>query len=275
MKNLCFIILSFTTSFNLFAQDEPRFFANLDEREVLRRLFDNANLIRNSDNMLIAQWKPNFSERMVFPGDLNDEMCYAEIDTVLKFSRGDAEYALFVFATYETVNNGQDKDGGCHACAPMLSLALFEKDLNSNIGWSIINFKKEFGKHGSWGRIGEVRLAQIGKKEFALVLDGYYMGHGYTENSSFYYELNDYSEIFSVSTGADNGGAAVEEDEYFSFETKVEILPSNDKYYRIQCTSEGTKYLYKEKKIVSADEQITYFFDEEVGRYVAKKMIID
>lgn len=271
MKYLLLFTWSIVSAMQLYGQENPSLFATLDEREILRRLYDDATVIRQSDNKLMARWKPNFAERMAFPRGLDDGMCYTEIDKIFRFSKGDSQYALFVFASYEMTSNGTELFGNCHACAPMLSVALFTENLNSNKGWSVIRFEKAFRHYGSWGEIGDMRLVQIGRNKFALALDNEEMAQGYEISSTTFYEIDGYTQIFNATTKLNNFGVTEDEDERFGFETRVEILRSGDGYYRIRCTTTGTNYLYKQDKKVSVEGVKTYVYDEEAGMYMEEQ----
>ncbi|NUN99947.1 MAG: hypothetical protein HUU01_04955 [Saprospiraceae bacterium] len=271
MRISTILILSLMHVISVSAQENSHLFPTLEKKEILRRLYDASEVIKTSDNTLMARWKPNYAESMSFQVSYDDEMAYTEVDTIFKFSKEGSKYALFVFATYEMTQNGKEKATGCHACAPMLSVALFAENLNGEKGWSILSFKKDFREHGTWGEIGDLDLVKIGKEAFALALMGGGMAQGYAVSRVTYYELDNFLPIFSMTTMEDNGGATEDEDEHFSYEVEITVLPGKSEYYPIQCVTTGTKYSEKEKKIIPANKKQVYYYDAESGEYVISK----
>lgn len=260
MRYIIILLLNLAQLTSLQGQDY--LFSSLDVKGVLKRLFDTEEFMINSDKKIMARWKPNYAEQIAFR-DMGD-FIHTEVDTIFRFNAGDQNLALFVFASYQMSENGE-KSSSCHACAPMLSVALFSKNLDDNEGWFIDSFMKIFRGHGTWGAIGGLRVEQIGKSKYALVLEGGGMQHGTVVDDETYYEVNNFREIFSITTLVSGSS----DDEYNSdYQVEIKIIPNGEEYYPIKTIAKGSLYSVQEGRAIPANSENRYYFSEEEMRYI-------
>jgi hypothetical protein len=250
-KLLLFVFLSMCVNI-IWAQNDYRNFKTLDHREILQRLFD-ASIVKKvgDDQVLQATWKPNFAEQLIFPVS-EDNLCFTKIEKVLKY-KDYRENTVFVFTT-----NSENND--CHACSPLLSIAIFSK--NDDNEYNLTTFNKEFVSHGSWGNAGEVELVKLGSSFYCLKLSDYYMSTGISTSSEEYYSLDNFENILNIHTGEDNTAAGVDENESYVFEASVKVVPTNSKYWDILVTSETKKGKLKPVKNVKR-----FIYKEQIKKY--------
>lgn len=244
---------------------QTRTFKVEDEREILSILFDTEDF----DSEGRAVWTPNFAEQLNFPVSY-DGFCYTKFEKVLLYN-DEFRRAVVIFGTYEIMDNGEPNNG--HVAAPMASIAYFTQRKEN--GWELTAFKKTFQYYGSWGEMGDIDLKQIGKQAFALDLSSGYSNMGETASYTSFYSIPDFEQLFNINTAYGFEGLG-DESKAFSNETKIIIKPSSKPYYDIVAVTTGTKQSTKESdRIVSANSQRTFYFDETYGIYIQYNSILN
>jgi hypothetical protein len=113
----------------------------------------------------------------------DDGLCHTLLDTILMFNKNGVNNAVVVFGTNEY-------EGGeivnCHACQPMVSIAIFEKG-SDNI-WRLGKFIKNFCKDGFYGSMPGIGITKVGDNYFLQVSDEN-EGMGYSGGGSIYWHL--------------------------------------------------------------------------------------
>lgn len=116
--------------------------------------------------------------------------------------------AVIVFGTVDF------KDGqiaSSPALSPMMSIAVAKQTTDKS--WKIENFQKDFGCHGSWGVLPEMKVTKIGLSHF-LEEDWGITNKGYTESWDILWHLPSLVESIKL-TGSDNSGATDEESKLY------------------------------------------------------------
>lgn len=222
-------VLSFLSSFPLRAQ-EDYVIPELEEEALLRLLFD----VKQYSVDRGGAWLPDFEEGMNFNVS-DDGYCYTNLDTAMlvPLETGeddqDVSLALLVFTTY---GYSGDERSDCHACAPDISLALYEEVEN---GWSLRAFRKHVTQLGTFGVRGDLSVVEVGEGLYALNMESGFTGQGYTIGSSTLISMapyNDLEEIFTATT-YDVGPDGCEEEcgqewceNYRNIEKELEFLPN-------------------------------------------------
>lgn len=177
-------------------QDSIVLFRNLDNSEVLRRLFDNPDIRGKT-----AVWNPNYYERLALRVSYDDS-CHTNIDTILYFNdTQDRKCAAVVFVTYRYIVDSLDgmkiRISDCHFCGAALGMALFSQ--NSDKVWELYKFEKYFRTAGHFGGsgkggIGQLSLINTGDRWTALMLKEPVGGNmGELQGSADVYSLEEYN----------------------------------------------------------------------------------
>lgn len=207
-------------------------FTNLRDFEVIKTLF-NADKVVDS----IAYWKPDYEERLNFYVS-ESGYCKTYLYKVFYYKWMDKGNAAVLYLSNDTTENN------CHACAPILSIAIFEK--NKSNKYAITKFKKNWLVWGSWGLPGKAKLVKIGTSEYAIRLDEGYGNSGSESSSCTFYDLYWFKPIFSATTYRSNIYALEENSPYayeWTGEVSVNEIASNDPfaYYDIVVHEKGKK----------------------------------
>ena len=237
-----------------------RMFNVENEREVVSVLFDTEDF----DIYGRAVWTPNFAERLDFPISY-DGFCYTKTDKVLFFN-DEFQRALVIFGTYEIMDN--EEVNTSHVSSPMLSLAYFTQRKNNE--WELTAFKKSFVHHGSWGEMGNTEIKQVGKKNFVLDLSWGYNSTGEGKEWTTFYSIPDFNEIFHITTAHTFSGFEENDKNAFANKAKFSILPSDKRFGDILIEITGTKPSDKEERIISANEDKVFVYDEQAGVYIVQ-----
>lgn len=259
MKNISFILILYFFPITIEAQINKSF-SSLEKEFVVKRLFDNAEF--NSKGEIL--WTPNYSEAINNQVS-DDNYCHTIMDTIMYYSTSEYDNAVIVFATYYYENGVKSS---CHACAPMIGVATFERKIDTN--WQIKQFQKSLMYSGSWGGMDKVALNKIGNNTYCLSLSGGYGNQGCFDNYTYYYSLKPEDEFrklfFYYSYSSDEG--AMEESQATIKKTNIRLLPTTDQYYAIELSTKSNRSKQIEKAIYN------YSYDEE-HFILSKKQIIN
>ena len=248
------ILVFFTLLLN--AQTD-RFFASLDKESVVKRLFDNAEI--NSDGEIL--WTPNYSESINNQVS-DDNYCHTKMDTIMYYHGNGYDNAVVIFTTYK-YENGEKQS--CHACAPTIGIAIFEK--SSGTDWEIKQFQKSFITTGSFGERDKLSLTRIGKDIYCLTISGGYGNQGYFESDVTYYSLQEsdrFNKIFSFQNFSSNEGAV---ENGFNSKTSIKFLPSKKMYSTIELTTTWSNSKQTKK--------LLYNYSFENQRYEFTRKVLD
>jgi len=135
--------------------------------------------------------------------------------------------ALSSGAKMVVITSSGDPQSDCHACAPELSLFLFEK---SNNQWRQKTALYAFAQWGSWGSVDEedVAVKKLGPDQSGLILEGGYTGQGYFGAVLEMYLIANggLQEILDYCTAASNSGAVGEgSKDLEDWDSAYELLP--------------------------------------------------
>ena len=149
-----------------------------------------------------CQWKPTPAEKDS-SNVSTDGFCHTRLDTILNYSDSGINKAVIIFGTYKF-----DKDGfaDCHACAPMVSVAVAQWNGVSN--WLVLKFIKNFGYHGSYGQQPKYDIARFGRKCF-LFEDWAYLAQGCQDSWKIFWHLP--SLVTSLEIGGEDDSGAKED----------------------------------------------------------------
>ena len=177
-------------------------------------------------------WKPTKAEKDSSNVSW-DGYCHTRLDTVLNYIQSGITMAVVIFGTYEF-----DVDGiaDCHACAPTVSVAVFQQ--NTKGYWRKIKFIKNFGPHGSWGHQPDYSISTFNRK-FFLTEDWAEMHQGITETWKTFWHLPSLVESIEINGFDDSGW----------FDDAKKVTSWNDS---INDASSGnlTKVIVKKKGVV-------------------------
>lgn len=226
MKTLPFVFFCLIFSLSAYSQEKECMgvcFDSLLPQQILPLFFDSQEMHGTT-----VSWKPNFEERLMFWGT---SQSYYEnnnvetfMDTVFYYQEKNHRYAVAVFVS---------SDGSaCHACAPIIGLALFKRVAAA---WSLQTFKKLYTSHGRWGEKEEILLQQIGGRFHVLVFNSHDSGLGEEHQ---YYELvhinhdtytSPFSLIFSEQVYYSNAGNFFKDDAGYEYwERVITFAPNGD-----------------------------------------------
>lgn len=148
----------------------------------------------------------------------------------------------------------------CHACAPMISAALFKKNANN---WELEFEQKYLFELGSYGTAPDAKLVKIGNDKYGVLFETGDTGQGYTyEGLSLVTKLDKgFQKILEVETGGDNSGTCGDElGPCWKFSSKYEFIPGkNPNFFDFKIMTSGTKG--EENNIVPVNENKLYQFD--------------
>ena len=143
-------------------------------------------------------WKPRPEEKDFVNVADSHGMCHTRLDTLLFYDQGSKEVA--VFGTYRLDDNGKIID--CHACAPIVSLALGQRIDNDY--WKVTRFVKNFGEHGSWGGLPMFCIYHFGEHYF-FTEDWGYFAQGQMEGWQIFWHLPSFVESMRINSYDDSG----------------------------------------------------------------------
>jgi hypothetical protein len=133
-----------------------------------------------------------------------DGFCHTRLDTILNYVDSGKNKAVMIFGTYVFDKNGL---ADCHACAPMVSIAVAHWTDNGN--WQVLKFIKNFGKHGSYGQQPQYGIAHFGRN-FFLLENWSYMSQGDESSWKIFWHLP--SLVTSLEIGGEDDSGAKEDE---------------------------------------------------------------
>ncbi|WP_179995714.1 hypothetical protein [Acinetobacter sp. YH16053] len=186
---------------------------------------------------------------------------------------GDARF-LVIIEKVQIMDNGSVVS--CHACVGNADLYTFKKLKNGQYQVVSITHKdQEFG--GSYGRVHLDReeilnnMQPIGKN---LIGSFYQSGYSSTGETSISWNVihlpeDDFIGAYGVAEKAGDNGGNHEEDSplHYSFDSQIQVIDNNEKYYPIQVSYFGEKYNTDYTEIIPADQKIVLKFDSIKKQY--------
>ncbi|MDM1762099.1 hypothetical protein [Acinetobacter sp. 251-1] len=186
---------------------------------------------------------------------------------------GDARF-LVIIEKVQVMDNGSVVS--CHACVGSADLYTFKKLKNGQYQVVSITHKdQEFG--GSYGRVHLDReeilnnMQPIGKN---LIGSFYQSGYSSTGETSISWNVihlpeDDFIGAYGVAEKAGDNGGNHEEGSplHYSFDSQIQVIDNNEKYYPIQVSYFGEKYNTDYTEIIPADQKVVLKFDSIKKEY--------
>jgi hypothetical protein len=152
----------------------------------------------------------------------------------------------------------------CHACAPVLSVAVFSQDAGK---WKLETAESALTASGSWGKAGEVKLEQIGPEKHAVVVKSGFTAQGETSETAFFYaqEGGKFKQVLVLDTHRDNGGnCGPGMQPCYDFTSTYELKAGGSgEYYNVIVSTTGTPINSQGKPAPAKKREIYVFRDGE------------
>jgi hypothetical protein len=214
------IVAAFPTINQYFFPGKPTTYELIND-ELLVKLF-NAEEI---DSLGLGKWtfEPSDSNRSE---DIEEEIWalenyfYTRVEKTFRFSTTDNKRrAIVIFATYRMTNEGKISYG--HIDRPLISFASFV--MNTDETWTLTRFSRHSLINGTFGRMQEVELKEIGKEKLGLFFTSVYVGSGSVIGTTEIYDSEDFHFIFSYNPLVSHEG-------FYNFD-----LNKKENDYRVEC----------------------------------------
>ena len=218
-------------------------FKNIDSLSSLSILFDNSTV---KDNHIL--WPIGYEDIYEFSNELSsDSLCHTTVDTILKL---DNKY--FVILRTDQYEKGLKAD--CHVCCPDIGIAEFEKNQD---GFKLINFKKHVFQLGGFGEFGTILIDTLCTP--IIKVSSGWTGTGAIISYDNYYDINDFSFIYGLTTFSSNGGNYNENEANYE-ENRKTIIDKNDSSFVVETTAIKNDSLNK-SHVDKYFERITLYND--------------
>ena len=153
--------------------------------------------------------------------------------TLYYFSLSEKKRVILAFTT--------NQQNGCHVCAPMMSVFVFEN--NSN--WIMSEKNLKFGSIGSWGKapLKEKISLYPAKNDFLITIKTGYASQGsYSGNLSCYFPINKiFKEIGNIELEYDNSDFLGDENKSTSFNSQISLIENENDLPKIYLQKTGKK----------------------------------
>jgi hypothetical protein len=218
-------------------------FKNIDSLTSLSILFDNSTI---KDNQIL--WPLGYQDIYEFTNELSsDSLCHTRVDTIITL---DNKY----FVIFRTDQYEENIKADCHVCCPDIGIATFEKNQNE---FTLLNFKKHVFQLGGFGEYGTIVLDTLSTP--VIKVSSGWTGTGAEISYDNYYDINDFSFIYGLTTFSSNGGFYSENEANYE-ETRKKILNKNDSSFVLETVISKNDSLNK-KHIDRYFERIRLFND--------------
>ena len=218
-------------------------FKNIENLNSLSILFDNSTI---KENQIL--WPTGYQDIYEFSNELSsDSLCHTTVDTILKL---DNKY--FVILRTDRYENGLKAD--CHVCCPDIGIAEFEKNQD---GFRLINFKKHVFQLGGFGEYGTIQIDTLCTP--IIKVSSGWTGTGAEISYDNYYDINNFSFIYGLTTFSSNGGNFDENEANYE-ENKKTIIDKNDSSFVVETITIKNDSLNK-SSVVKYFERITLYND--------------
>ncbi len=262
MKKIVRSFLLISIACNTAAAQNDRDFADFETDIILQKLFD-----ATAVNTGIAEWKPNFAERLYLNTSANG-YSYTTIDTIIRF-KVKTELAVIVFHTYATKELAT-----CDTCSKLISISIFEKKDDSK--WTMRAFNKITTKYMQPGKVYNYRLVKINSLDiYALAfnietgLNGglllYRDLYLYNIYNPDYYDINLALSAVLYYSNKENSNKKM----HYSYSSDVKFIPRTS-WYGIEITTKGMMPDFNGTGLSPYNAKTTYFFDQSFMAYATK-----
>lgn len=179
----------------------------------------------------------------------------------------------------ETLERNADGWEDCHACAPILGVALFSEIDNA---WFIRSLKKNVESVGSWGKLPEQKLMTLGKENYGIRMEHGYTAQGITVNQMMLVGMVEgkYQVILNQETGFSNEGMYYDDfhpEMAYSYTTAIESQEGeNPNWLDLVLTTTGKR----PQDMSKPDQNIATFNERKVfsfvkGKYELTEQVLD
>ncbi len=175
-------------------------------------------------------------------------------------------HVFFVKTQATDLETGQVRD--CHACAPLIS-AITYKQVDDK--WVLVSKNSKFIELGQWGDTpdikGKLEELKIGPDNTAYLIDSGFMNQGESVMNKVMFSYDTTSgwrEIGSLETSGGNGGGAMEDSHFYSYEGKVTSrIGKNPNYYDIVVVMTGTEPDYSDNaaRPIKKADNVVYIYN--------------
>lgn len=192
-------------------------FEKIDDVKSISLLFEGS---RTEGNHIV--WPVEYQDLYYFK-DLvsSDSLLHTSIDTILITGK-------LYFVILRTDKFEKDMKMDCHICTPVISIAGFERYGNT---FKLLNFKKFVFQHGSFGEYGSISIDTLCQP--VIRLQSGWTGTGAEMEFDKYFDIKDYSPIFTLTTFKSNQGF-YDTNEAGYMETKNSIISRNDTSFIVE-----------------------------------------
>lgn len=227
--------------------------AKLNDKVVLEALFPAASFTAVGNTYT---WAPD--PQLGLPMDAQGRTT----TVLLSFLVGRGMKAM-VFESFAPDTNG--KRPTCHACAPMLSVAVFKGPTTGP--WRLTAWAPALARHGQNGKAADVRILTLGRERQAMELSMVFRGAGQGSGRADFYDLEDLSKVLSVDTYSSFDHMAGGELLRQQLETTVSFLPGEKTHFDVELHTQGHRVDMQRNTRTAVDERVLMTFN---GReYVA------
>jgi hypothetical protein len=136
-------------------------------------------------------WKPTSADS-TFPVS-SDGFCHTKLEMNLKYHQDSLDKAVIIFGTYEFIEGIM---ADCHACNPLVSIAIFEKG-DDNM-WRLEKFVKKFIQAGAYGVAPNFGVSDFGKDWFLQMSDSGQVTGGSAGGYKEYFHLPDLTSSITI-----------------------------------------------------------------------------
>ena len=212
-------------------------FKTIDSLSAISRLFDNA-VIKNNQIL----WVPGYQDLGIFSDLISrDSLCHTTIDTTI--IEGNCYYVFFRTDQYE-----KNIKADCHVCSPIMGIASFDKNGDH---FTLRNFQKNVFRTGGFGEYGQVEIDNLCQSAFKVTSG--WTGTGSEIDYEIYYNINDFSKLFYLTTFSSNGGM-FEKGQPNYHETVKSITNKTDTSFVIETTKLSFDSLGKKTEVKYKDQ---------------------
>jgi hypothetical protein len=168
-----------------------------------------------------------------------------------------------LFVTWSTPPNFD-----CHACAPVISAAVFTQAAGS---WKVALADPAVTVSGGFGEPGTIKAERVGENHYGLVLESSFTGQGDTSSLLTVHvpEGTKFKTVLQLDSHMDNAGSCGAPSSCFSYDAKYRVEPKpGQEYHDIVVTTTGTK-LNANGRVVPATATTRYVYT--AGEYKERK----
>ena len=219
----------------------------LNDKLVLEALFPQATFVANGP---VYSWIPD--PEMGLPLDAHGSTTTGLLTTLVG-----PDLKALVFESFAPGADGRRPT--CHACAPMLSVAVFKGAKNRP--WRLTAWAPAFARHGQNGKAGDLRILTLGKDRQAMELSMTYRAAGQGSGRADIYDLTDLNKVLSVDTYSSfehmAGGKLLRHE----LKTTFSFLPSEKSHFDVELHTKGHRVDMQANTRTAVEKRVRMSYD--------------